>query len=79
MATYFTLTERRNTCPACHAENILIGSDLIDGMDLCCSQCGSFIGRWSDAREHHFHKEPVMNPWDGRIASNIKGPSETEP
>lgn len=51
MATYFTLTERRNICPACHAENVLIGSDLIGGMEVCCSRCGSFIGRWSDTSD----------------------------
>ncbi len=39
MATYFTLTERRNACPACHATNVLIGSDIIDGMEVRCSRC----------------------------------------
>lgn len=53
MATYFTLTERRNACPACHAMNVLIGSDIIDGMEVRCSRCGSFIGRWSEAHGQH--------------------------
>lgn len=59
MANYFTLTERKNICPACHAENVLIGSDLIDGMDICCSRCGSFIGRWSEAHDLSFDNEPT--------------------
>ncbi len=57
MATYFTLTERRNICPACHAVNVLIGNALVDGMDICCSRCGSFIGRWSETRDMSFDKK----------------------
>lgn len=62
MATYFTLTERRNVCPACYAENVLIGSDLVDGMDICCSRCGSFIGRWSTPQEHQPQPLPASTP-----------------
>lgn len=64
MATYFTLTERRNICPACDGVNVLVGSDLVDGMEVCCSRCGSFIGYWSEIREQLFGDRKVAPPED---------------
>ena len=79
MATYFTLTERRNTCPACHAENILVGSDLIDGMDICCSRCGSFIGRWSASQEGHDHSQSTVKTDNYEHTPTAKSAAEAEP
>lgn len=54
---YSELSERVTTCPTCQADNVLIGSELVSGTEICCSQCGARIGRWSDTRDRHVESE----------------------
>lgn len=56
MASYFALTERAAQCPACHAQNMLIGSDLLPGTEIYCSRCHSYIGVWSETQSRYAYK-----------------------
>lgn len=55
---YSELSDRVATCPTCQADNVLIGSELVSGTEICCSQCGARIGRWSDTRDRYVGSEP---------------------
>jgi len=45
------LSDRSITCPHCHAENEVAGSDLPANLIIRCSSCGSAIGRISETRD----------------------------
>ena len=45
------LSDRSITCPNCHVDNEVAGSDLPANMIVTCSHCGAVIGRWSKTRD----------------------------
>lgn len=65
------LFDRVTTCPECLSDNELIGSDLVPGIEIHCSQCGAQIGLWSDTRDRHVESVPHLG--------KAKGPAEAEP
>lgn len=62
------LADRTAACPKCLSDNELMGSDLIPGTQIHCSQCGALIGLWSDTRDRHAEVDPHPEH-EERIAS----------